>query len=473
MGRPLKIAKAQAILTLTATNATGEYVTVTETLDQPTPDNPTYAGVIAGMPFVPASSVGGLVGGTTYWVLAVLSSHTFTVSATQLSNNPSSTPVNLSGTSAQSVKLSVGIVDSGFANPGGSITSTPANSTATYGVVGGNTTIYGSQTLTRVAFGISGNGTVYSTSANANIFGFGTDFTNTLSAGSAIQVINSVTSATTNLGFVTSAVAGYITIELSNATATGNFLTSVGNAQTLFASQPLVLDADIGGLTANTLYFVKTIVNAAAFSVSLQAGGGNIGLVNEDTTANATQDRVVLATGSTATATANSFVYANDEAGYINRQKGKTKYLVTGLTTSLTGACYTANLANAALTPNTMSILATYDDSSTAYVESLNDYQTKVFPTVVAPGSLVAGTVYSIYIAGTTNWTSVGAMANITGITFTATGTGSGTGSAVLASSSGETPAASNPAVISTFGTAYAANTYYTPSNPIVTIASA
>jgi hypothetical protein len=314
---------------------------------------------------------------------------------------------------------------------------------------------------------------VYSTSANANIFGFGTDFTSTLSAGSAIQVINSVTGATTNLGFVTSSVAGYITIELSNATATGNFLTSVGNAQTLFASQPLVLDADIGGLTANTLYFVKTIVNAAAFSVSLQAGGGNIGLVDDDTTANATQDLVVLATGSTATATANSFVYANDEAGYINRQKGKTKYLVTGLTTSLTGACYTANLANAALTPNTMSILATYDDSSTAYVESLNDYQTKVFPTVVAPGSLVAGTVYSIYIAGTTDWTSVGAMANITGITFTATGTGSGTGSAVLASSSGETPAASNPAVISTFGTAYAANTYYTPSNPIVTIASA
>ena len=456
MGRPLKIAKAQAILTLTGTGATTEAVTVSQTL--------ATVGVIAGMPFVPATTVGGLTGGTTYWVLAVTGASTFTVSATQLSANPTYTPVNLSGTSAQTVALSVGMVDSGFDNPNNSNTST--NST-TYGVVGGNTAMYGSQTVTRVALGIDGTGTLYSTSANANVFGFGTDFTTQLSAGSAIQVINSVTGATTNLGFVSGAVAGYTTIELSNSTATGNFLTSVGNAQTLFASQPIVLDADIGGLTANTLYFVKTIVNAAAFSVSFAAGGPNIGLVNEDATANVTQDRVVLAAGSAATASANSFVYANDEAGYINRQKGKTKYLVTGLTTGLTGACYTANVANTALTPNTMNILATYDAGTggTAYVQSLNDYQTEVFPTTVAPGSLVIGTAYTIYSAGTTNWTALGAAANMSGITFTALATGSGTGTAILTDA--------NPDVIATFGTAYAANEYYTPSNPIVTIQSA
>ena len=456
MGRPLKIAKAQAILTLTGTGATTEAVTVSQTL--------ATVGVIAGMPFVPATTVGGLTGGTTYWVLAVTGASTFTVSATQLSANPTYTPVNLSGTSAQTVALSVGMVDSGFYNPNNSNTST--NST-TYGVVGGNTAMYGSQTVTRVALGIDGTGTLYSTSANANVFGFGTDFTTQLSAGSAIQVINSVTGATTNLGFVSGAVAGYTTIELSNSTATGNFLTSVGNAQTLFASQPIVLDADIGGLTANTLYFVKTIVNAAAFSVSFAAGGPNIGLVNEDATANVTQDRVVLAAGSAATASANSFVYANDEAGYINRQKGKTKYLVTGLTTGLTGACYTANVANTALTPNTMNILATYDAGTggTAYVQSLNDYQTEVFPTTVAPGSLVIGTAYTIYSAGTTNWTALGAAANMSGITFTALATGSGTGTAILTDA--------NPDVIATFGTAYAANEYYTPSNPIVTIQSA
>ena len=84
MGRPLKIAKAQAILTLTDTAATGNIVTVSQNL--------TTDGVIAGMPFIPASTVGGLTGGTTYYVLTVLSTTTFTASATDLSANPTSTP---------------------------------------------------------------------------------------------------------------------------------------------------------------------------------------------------------------------------------------------------------------------------------------------------------------------------------------------------------------------------------------------
>jgi hypothetical protein len=409
MGRPLKIAKAQAILTVTNTTATTNIVTVSQTL--------ATLGIIAGMPFVPSVTTGtNLVAGTTYYVLQVTGASTFTVSATQLSANPTYTPVTLTtGTTASA--LSVGVVDSSFSNPDGSNTAT--NST-TYGVVGGNTGIYGKQTLTRVAIGISGTGTLYASTGNANVFGTGTDFANTLSAGSALQVAVANTNGSTdfvNLGFVSGAVAGYANIELSNATATGNFLTSVGNAQTLFASQPVVLSANIGGLTAGSTYFVKTIANAAAFSVSLTAGGANVALVDEDAESYAVQDRVVLTANAAVNATAASFVYANDEAGYIVRQKGKTKYLVTGVTTGLTAQCYTANVANTALTPNTMNILATYDDSSTAYVQSLNDYQTQVF-----------------YDTSDAN---------------------------------------ANPDVISTFGTAYAANTYGGQPNPIVTINNA
>jgi ABC-type phosphate transport system substrate-binding protein len=95
----------------------------------------------------------------------------------------------------------------------------------------------------------------------------------------------------------------------------------------------------------------------------------------------------------------------------------------------------------------------------------LNDYNSEIFPAQVAAGSLAGGTVYTIYSAGTTNWTAVGAYANMTGITFTATGAGSGTGTAVLATV--------NPDVIATFGNAAAANTYAGQPNPIVTIASA
>ena len=460
MGRPLKIAKAQAVLTVTDTAQTGSIVTISggNLTTSPT------VGIIAGMPFVVASTVGGLVGGTTYYVNSILSNTTFDVSATQLSVQPR-TMATMTDTTGQTVKASFAVVDSSFSNPDGSNTAT--NST-TYGVVGGNTNIYGAQTLTRVAIGVAGTGLVYASTGNANVFGTGTDFANTLSAGSAVQVAVANANGSTdyvNLGFVSGSVAGYANIELSNATATGNFLTSVGNAQTLYASQPVVLSANIGGLTAGATYFVKTIANAAAFSVSLTAGGANVGLTDQNATSYAVQDRVVLTANGAVAATGAAFVYADDEAGYIVRQKGKTKYLVTGGTTGLTAQCYTANVANAALTPNTMSILSTNAASGTAYISSLNDYQSETFPAQVASGSLVAGTVYTIYSAGTTDWTSVGAMANMTGITFTATGTAAGTGTAIAYSA--------NPDVIATFGTAYAANTYLGQPNPIVTIANA
>jgi hypothetical protein len=452
MGRPLKIAKAQAVLTVTNTTSVTNIVTVSQTLSD--------FGIIAGMPFIPATTTGtNLVAGTTYFVLKVTGASTFTVSATPLNANPTYTAVTLT-TGTTGSQLSVGLIGTGFNNPVGS-----AN---TYGVVGGNTALFGKQTLARVAIGQEGTGTLYASTGNANVFGTGTDFANTLSAGSALQVAVANTNGSTdfvNLGFVTSSVAGYANIELSNATATGNFLTSVGNAQTLFESQPVVLSADIGGLAAGQTFFVKTIANATAFSVSLAPGGANIALVDEDATSFAVQDRVVLTANGEVTATNAAFIFADDEAGYIVRQKGKTKYLVTGSTTGLTAQCFTVNAANAALTANTMNILSTNAAAGTNFISSLNDYQSEGFPATVAAGSLSAGTVYTIYSAGTTDWTAVGAYASMTGITFTATGTGTGTGTAVLATV--------NPDVIATFNTAYAANTYGGQPNPIVTIASA
>jgi hypothetical protein len=309
MGRPLKIAKAQAILTVTDTTATTNIVTVSQTLAD--------YGVIAGMPFVPSVTTGtNLVAGTTYWILQVTGASTFTVSATQLSANPTTPTDNCDA-------------ESGFNNPNGSNTAT--NST-TYGVVGGNTGIYGSQTLARVAIGIAGVGTITVSTDSANITGVGTDLVNTFSDGTAVSS--------------------------SDGTVLG-FITDIANANATFAT---------------------------------------------------------FAANSAANATASGFVYANDEAGYIVRQKGKTKYLVTGATSGLTAQCYTANVANTALTPNTMNILATYADSSTAYVQSLNDYQSQVF--------------YDT------------------------------------------SDASANPDVIATFGTAYDANTYGGQPNPIVTISN-
>ena len=233
------------------------------------------------------------------------------------------------------------------------------------------------------------------------------------------------------------------------------------------ANGTLWFDQSFGPITVNTPYYLGTVANATHFTVSANPSGANVPMTTiNGITSNLNQHTGNFAANAATTyATPTSYVYANDEAGYIVRQKGKTKYLVTGVTTGLTAQCYTANVANAALTPNTMSILATTAAPATVYVQSLNDYQTQLFATTVAPGSLSIGTAYTIYSAGNTNWTSLGAAANMSGITLTALATGSGTGTAVLTSV--------NPDVIATFGTAQAANTYYTPSNPIVTIASA
>jgi hypothetical protein len=397
MGRPLKIAKAQAVLTITDTAETGGIVTVSDNLTTA----PTV-GVIAGMPFQVATTVGGLTANTTYYILAITGNNTFTVSSTQLSVQPQVSPT-LSDTTGQSVKASVGVVDAYFNNPVGGA-GFPATNANTYSVVGGNTAIIGKQVLAQVAIGINGTGTLYASTGNANVFGVGTDFTTELSAGSALQVAVANINGSTDyvsLGLVTSSVAGLANIEISNATATGNFLTTVGNAQTLFASQPVVLSANIGGLTAGSIYFVKTIANAAAFSVSLTAGGANVALTDEDAESYALQDRVVLTANASVNATAASFVYANDEAGFIVRQKGKQKYLVTGATSGLTAQCYMANVANTALTPNTMRVLATYANSATQTVQSLSDHTAELFTATsgpVATGNIVLANATPAYV---------------------------------------------------------------------------
>ena len=463
MGRPLKIAKAQAVLTITDTAETGSIVTISggNLTTSPT------VGVAKGMSFQVASTVGGLTAGVTYFINSILSNTTFDVSATQLSVQPQ-VMATLTDTSSQTVSMSVGVVDAYFNNPLGG-TGFPATNANTYGVVGGNTAIVGSQVLTRVAIGINGTGTLYTPVAvntSTVVVGVGTDLAN-LATGAALQVAVANINGSTDyvdLGFA-SATKGNVSVAVANTTVIGSIIGTSGNAQTLIADMPIQFSANFGGLTTGTTYFVKTIANAAAFTVSTSQGGDVQAVTaNASVTANALMNRVVLTANANVVASNAAYVYANDEAGFIVRQKGKTKYLVTGGTTGLTGVCFTANVANTALTPNTMNILSTDVASATAFVSSINDYNSEVFPAQVAAGSLSAGTVYTIYSTGTTNWAAVGAASSMTGVTFVATGTGTGTGTAVVSTV--------NPDVIATFNTAFAANAANGQPNPIVVIAS-
>lgn len=398
MGRPLKIAKSQAVITITNTTASTELVT--------TSANFTNLGIIAGMTFVTASNIGGLIAGTMYWILKVVnagSNSTFTVSETPLNANPTSTPKDLS-TASGTVATTVNPVDMYFNNPNGP--QWPTTNANTYSVVGGNTAQYGKQVLCNVGFGVQGTGTQLASTSSNVLVGLGTDFANIANGtiifaqyGTKGYGANTVigTGAVTLIGTVANNV-GDVTVVVANSTATGNVIGTSGNAQTLVLGGAVTFDTAFGGLTANTPYFVKTIANAAAFTVSATPGGVPQAVTsNASVTSNAIQQQLVLSAvaannSSGVNGAGDTFIQVLPEAGYIVRQKGKQKYLVTGTTTGLTGPCFTANVANTALTPNTMTITATYANSSTVKVQSLSDHTAELFTATsgpVATGNIV------------------------------------------------------------------------------------
>lgn len=392
MGRPLKIAKSQAVITITNTTGSTDLVT--------TSANFTNLGIIAGMPFVTATNIGNLVAGTLYWILKVVNAgnnSTFTVSATPLNANPTSTPVDLS-TASGTVVTTVAPVDMYFNNPNGP--QWPATNANTYSVVGGNTAQYGKQVLCNVAIGQSGTGTVFADTGSNVVVGLGTDFAN-IPTGTTLYALwgsNIYDPTAPHILGTTTSTKGDLTVAIANCAANGTIGTS-GNAQTLTEGTPVTFDASFGGnIVAGTVYFVDAIANAAAFTVSTTPGGATVALsANASVTANAIQNRVVLAATSANNATGvtgygDPFNYATREAGFIVRQKGKQKYLVQGSTTGLVGQCYTANVANTALQPNTMTITATYANSSTVKVQSLSDHTAELFTATsgpVATGNIV------------------------------------------------------------------------------------
>ena len=455
MGRPLKIAKAQSILTLDSTANTGVVTVTNDLLD---PASSAY-GVTKGMPFVPATTVGtNLVAGTTFWILDITGNSTFTVSATDLSTNRSATPLTLTNDGTNSV-LSVGVVDSGFLNPDNSVTSAPTGAAASFGVVGGNTGIYGKQILARAAIGVAGIGTldVNTSTAILNVLDTAVDVFSFVNVGDWIGLDDQTYVGTVigNSGLVTETT-------VSSESATDSI--EVSDSNTLLMTGAIVFGTAIGGLTAGATYYVKTRPTVTSITVSLTPGGAIIPLTDTVVVTTATQNCLTLGAVSAVTARTGTWVHATNEAAFIVRQKGKTKYLVTNAS-GLTSACFTANVANASLSANTFNIVGTYaGGGGSVFVRNVNDYQSEVFPTTVAATALVAATLYTIQSVGTTDWTAVGAASNMTGITFKATAAGTGTGTAVLNTV--------NPDIIATFGTAYAANAYGGQPNPIVTISN-
>ena len=270
MGRPLKIAKAQAVVTITNTTASTKLVT--------TSANFTNLGIIAGMPFIPASNIGGLVAGTMYWILKVINAganSTFTVSATPLNANVNSTPVAVT-TASGTVSATVAPVDMYFNNPNGS-----AN---TYSVVGGNTAIVGKQVTGTVVFGLTaGEGTITVATDSPNIDGVDTDLANTLADGDvvystdgvALGVIDDIANA--NATFATFAANATANYEGAFSTATpeaGYIVRQKGKQKYLVKGTTsgtvgavYTFDGSTGLQPANSIVITATDANAATVYV--------------------------------------------------------------------------------------------------------------------------------------------------------------------------------------------------------------
>ncbi len=314
MGRPLKIAKAQAVITITATTASTNLVTTSANLNT--------LGVIAGMPIVLASAVGGLSANTVYWILSVVSATTFTVSATTLNANVNRTPVTLSTTTSQTVAATVAPVNAYFDNPNGP--EWPATNANTYGVVGGNTSIIGNQISGNVNIGQTQVGTITATTSANSVAGVGTNFVGLddkslyTPAGVLIGVVDTVTDAD-SLTLAANAAVSYSGPFQAGVVETGFIVRQKGKQKYLVTGASgatgavYTVNSSVSPQPVNTI--VINSVNAANANVTVQSvSNKNIGLFTANSGPIATGN-INLSQGNAAIATFNTAATANVAQG--------------------------------------------------------------------------------------------------------------------------------------------------------------
>ena len=406
MANKLKIAKVSALAVLSDTTATTNVITVDST-----------TGLTQGDRFVPASTVGGLTGGTTYFVKEVIDATTFTALNKDPSVQPQVSPT-LTTTTGGSVNLSFNQVDEGY----------PSDTPQDMGVVGGDTAQTGKQLTAFGAIAIANPGAFWFDTSTTDVYGDKTaDFDVNIAVGEQLSftgdnipftvgalvtgvtyVINNTVGTTeaqwktmgatgANLGevFIAAAAgAGTGTVSYAsnganvplgtvNALAvvetptassdSGTGLITVTSTADFDLDAPIWFGADIGGLTAGTTYFVKTIDSGTTFSVSATRSGTALALTSTTVVSTANIEKLDLDAVATFTKSEVAVLGSNDEAVYIKRQKGKRKYLVSNADGSRQGICTLVKKAQADLLAGEMSIEGTYDNAGVTYIESISD----------------------------------------------------------------------------------------------------
>lgn len=209
-------------------------------------------------------------------------------------------------------------VDEGFPNDG---TTDNGYTTNAPGVVGGveAVAVYGNVCVEQTWYGTyyADTGSAVISSINA-----GTLNSNELS-GSSSQIY----SGGVYVGTVASVNTAISMTTVSSAAATDRI--TVDDTTDLVVDGSVVFGANIGGLTAGTVYFVKTVTSGTTFTVSATPGGTLIQLSDATVATSANQGEcITLADPAEINLSGATITCATPDSGYIVRQKGKKKYLV-------------------------------------------------------------------------------------------------------------------------------------------------
>lgn len=209
-------------------------------------------------------------------------------------------------------------VDQGFPNDG---TTDNGYTTNAPGVVGGvqDVAVYGNVCVDQAWYG-----TYYASTASVVVSSInaGTLNSTELSSGSS-----QIYSGGVYVGTVSSVNTAISMTTVSSAAATDRI--TVDDTTNLVVDGSVVFGANIGGLTAGTVYFVKAVPSGTTFTVSATPGGTLIQLNDDTVVTSADQTEcITLADPAEIDLSGATITCATPDSGYIVRQKGKKKYLV-------------------------------------------------------------------------------------------------------------------------------------------------
>jgi hypothetical protein len=374
----------------TATEAVYEVITCNST-----------TGFYLDMPIVfTGTTFGGIIAGTTYYVRAIPSSTTFTISATPGTVAGPSAAVNLSTASGTMIATPVQYLYASTGNYDGNIVSKAAIAT---------TASSNTQIVTSVA-------------STGNLI------TVTSTSGYALNdpIVFSGTPTAQN-SFSTFNLANTIQVSSTNDFTVGMPITLLGT----------IWEANLSA--ANTFY-VKTVqptVTAGLIETQGRYVIGTAGTTNFTLlgAANNTPGTQFTATRN-GLYTSGTFVIGQP---YTISTTGTTNFVALGSASNTAGTTFTATGTGLTSSGN-LTIGASYTIVTPGTTDftllgaansSINTTFTATANGLVTAGSFVTTKSYTIVSTGTTNFTLIGAANSNPGTTFIATGVGSGTGTAI------------------------------------------